>query len=94
MTRHVGKSFEMTPELQRLLESGGIAAHEFGKARSFVTSFRHYREALDKAPAALVEYRAVIARAFIAAAVALLRKKASSLPSHTTRDCAMRRSAS
>lgn len=66
----LGNRFDISPELQRQLQIGGIDKY-FEKARLSVTSSEPYRLALDTAPPELAEYQAAIARAFIAQAVAL-----------------------
>jgi len=66
-----GKRFEVSPELRRLLHRGGID-EQFEPARLAITSSEPYRIALKRAPEALDDYRAAIARAFIAKAAALV----------------------
>ena len=62
-----GQVFEITPGLRSLLERGGIY-REFEAAHLGVTKSTAYRIALDRAPPALGDYRAAVARALVAEA--------------------------
>jgi hypothetical protein len=73
--REYVKRFQIAPELQTLLEKGGIDK-EFEAARATITGSELYRAALTGAPAGLADYRAAIARALIAEAAALTSRAA------------------
>lgn len=64
-----GKQFEVTPKLRTLLARGGIDG-DFEDARTSITGSEAYRIALEGAPSTLADYRAAVARALIAEAVA------------------------
>ncbi len=63
------KELEPDGELMEKLRRAGLEK-TFLEARSEITGSRVFREALKHAPAALAEYRAAIARAFLAEAMA------------------------
>jgi hypothetical protein len=65
----LGQQFPIGPQLQALLDRGGIG-QGFIDTRAAVTSSAAYKAALDAAPAALADDRAAIARALIAEALA------------------------
>lgn len=62
-----GRRFRPSPEILVKLEDGGIG-EAFSEAQDAITASDEYREALGAAPAALAEYRAAIARAWVAEA--------------------------
>lgn len=73
--------FEVPSALRQLLQEGGID-ERFESARLSVTSSEPYRVALETASAGLAEYRAAIARAFIAKAAALVEHAVDLDPDH------------
>jgi hypothetical protein len=82
----LGRQFEITSNLQLLLEKGGIA-REFKEARLSVTSSEPYCAALDSAPASLSEYRDAIARSIIATATT--RVKQAEMPAAVVYDASL-----
>jgi hypothetical protein len=70
----LGRHFEVTPALQSLLQAGGVD-REFDEARRTVTHSAPYTTALGGAGTALADYRAAVARAFIAEASARVARQ-------------------
>jgi hypothetical protein len=60
-----GRSFRPSPEILAKLEEGDLG-EAFSEAQDAITASDEYRDALGAAPAALAEYRAAIARAWVA----------------------------
>jgi hypothetical protein len=83
----IGRQFKPTPEVQRLLDRGGIG-DVFEASRLAVTNSASYRVALDGAPPALADYRAAVARAFIADACARVGRMGA--PPAAARDAELR----
>lgn len=70
----LGRQFDVDPHLQSLLAAGGIAV-EFDEARCAVAQSAAYVGALQAAGPALADYRAAMARAFIAEAMKCVRRR-------------------